>query len=108
MYKKYIKILENKHDHANYIKITFEYDLGGMNYFTGRSEQRGYYITVVPVERDGYMESFTAFTGAKQCILTCSRKSAKAEKEAIEKAPAYEKMMVEYIANKYGYILEEA
>jgi hypothetical protein len=104
--KKYIKITENKHDKSNYIKISFGYELGGMNYFTGRVKPRGYYLTVYPVERGGNLEGFTAFSGVSECLHECTRKSAKAEKIASEKIPAYEKMMLDYIVNKYGYILE--
>ena len=105
--KKYIAIKENDHDKSNFIKIYVDYDLGGMNYFTGREKKRGYYITVLPVERGGNMEGFIAFSGVSELLQECTRKSAKAEKLALEKAPEREKMMIDYIVNKYGYILEE-
>lgn len=105
--KKYIAIKENSHDKSNFIKIYVYYDLGGWNYFTGREKKRGYYITVVPVERGGGMEGFIAFTGASELLTECKRKSAAAEREALAKIPAYEKMMVNYICDKYGYILED-
>lgn len=104
---KYIRITENNHDKSNFIKVYFNYDLGGMNYFTGREKKRGYYITVLPIERGGGLEGFTAFTGVSELLQECSRKSAKAEKIALEKLPAFEKMLVDYIINKYGYIIEE-
>ena len=105
--KKYIKIAENNHDKSNYIRITFDYDVGGYNYFTHRPKPRGYYLILCPVEKRGNMESFTAFTGVSQCIHECKRKSAAAEKAAAEKMPEYEKMMIKYIVDKYGYILED-
>lgn len=104
--KKYIKITENNHDKSNFIRISFGYDLGGMNYFTGRIKPRGYYLTVCPVERGNGMEGFVAFSGVSECLHECTRKSSKAEKTALEKIPAYEKMMLEHIKNKYGYVLE--
>ena len=102
---KYIRITRNDHDKSNYIKIEFNYDIGGYNCFTGKAKPRGYYLVVYPVVRDGNMESFIAFTGVSECIQECRRKSTKTEKIAAEKIPAYEKMMIEYIINKYGYIL---
>lgn len=105
--KKYITIKENNHDKSNFIKIYVHYDLGGMNYFTGREKKRGYYITVLPVERGGNLEGFTAFTGISELLAECKRKSTKAEIAALEKVPVYEKMMIDYIVNKYGYILED-
>ena len=103
---KYIKIAENTHDKSTHIKIIFNYQLGGMNYFTGQTKKRGYYLTVVPVERGGRMEGFTAFSGVSELLHETARKSKSAETIAAAMVPAYEKMIVEYIANKYGYILE--
>ena len=105
--KKYIAIVENNHDKCNFVKVYLDYDLGGMNYFSGREKKRGYYLTVLPVEKGGHMEGFTAFTGVSELLIECSRKSTKAEQRAIEKAPAYEKFLIDHIVNKYGYTLEE-
>ena len=84
--KKYISIL-NPNKNANFIKIEVYYHLGGMNYFTGRAENRGYYISVSPVYKNGITESYTSFTGIKQCIKTVSRKSEKAYNDAVNAAP---------------------
>lgn len=107
---KYIKIMENNNDHNNNLKISFYYDLGGYNYFTHEEKQRGYYVSVTPVEyseRGGVSaETITAFSGYYELLEPCSRKSKKAEAAALEKAFSYEEMIVTYICNKYGYILE--
>lgn len=105
--KKYIEIIENHHDKSNFIKLDFHYELGGYNCFTGKEKKRGYYLTIVPVERGGNLERFIAFSGVSELLQECTRKSAKAERIALEKLPAYEKMMVDYITNKYGYIISE-
>lgn len=108
---KYIKIIDNKTDHNNNLKISFYYDIGGYNYFTHREKQRGYYVSVTPVERSErcgvIMESITAFTGAFELLQPCSRKSKKAEAAALEKLPAYKKLLIDYICNKYNYVLED-
>jgi hypothetical protein len=108
--QKYIAIKENKTDHNNFISVRVIYDLGGYNVFTYKEKPRGYYISVSPVERstcDGVtMETFTAFSGYSELLHACDRKSKKAEAAALEKCFPYEKMMVTYICNKYGYILE--
>jgi hypothetical protein len=107
---KYVKIIENKHDNNNNLKIVVGYDLGGYNYGTGREKPRGYYISATPVERftrNGCnLESFAAFTGVYNLIEPCTRKSKKAEAAALEKLASYEEMMLTYFYNKYGYILE--
>ena len=51
--KRYIHIEDNK-----YLKVQVYYDLGGMNYFTGKQESRGYYIMVKPIEKGEGWESF--------------------------------------------------
>lgn len=103
---KYIRIINNDHDKSNYIKISFHYDIGGANCFTGREKRRGYYLTVVPVTRERGLESFIAFTGCSELLQECARKSAKAEKAASEKIPVMEKYIVNYIIEKYGYMVE--
>ena len=79
-------ITTNKPGH--YLKCELDDSLGGMNYFTGRPEQRGYYVSVSPVERrtTDYgvtTESYTAFSGWKKCVVECSRKGKKAEAQAL-------------------------
>lgn len=108
--KKYIAITENKHDNNNSLCVRIYYDLGGYNCFTYREKPRGYYISVTPIEHTTYdgvtMESFTAFTGVCDLLHACTRKSKKAEAAALDKAPAYEEIIVKHLVNKYGYILE--
>ena len=87
--KKYepIEGSENK-----FLKIEVFYDKGGMNYFNGKSEPRGYWLSARQVERNAsgtsgvIMESFGLFSGAKIFLKEVARKSDKAYKEACELA----------------------
>lgn len=101
--KKYIEVTENPAK-ITHLKIEVYYNLGGINYFTGRAENRGYYLSVTPVEREtngGFVsESYTAFTGIKQCIKQVTRKSAKAEAEA-------EKIAEDVMENLINYVCRE-
>jgi hypothetical protein len=64
---------EFEHENQTY-KLEVNYDLGGMNYFSGRVEARGLYLSISPInimrnekgERIG--QSYTAFTGIKMLI----------------------------------------
>ena len=47
IFKRYIPVEENPI--ANFIRVELYYDKGGMNYFTGKTERRGYYLSAVPV-----------------------------------------------------------
>lgn len=69
------------------LKIEVYYDKGGMNYFSGRPEERGYYASVSPVKIERRpngitTEEYGAFSGIKTLVLRVARQSPKAEKEA--------------------------
>ena len=88
------------------IKCELYYDLGGMNLFTYEEAPRGYYVSVVPLQRDkreGYMtETYTMFSGYKDCIHQVKRKSKKAE-EIAKKAAEYRiATLVQVVLNRYG------
>jgi hypothetical protein len=73
------------------LKAQIYYSKGGMNYYSGKNEQRGYWLSVSPVKVDrqpnGIMtETYTAFSGVKVLLLETQRKSAKYENEAIKLA----------------------
>lgn len=103
--KKYIPIL-NATKAANFLKIEVYYSLGGMNYFTGRAENRGYYISVSPVYRNGITESYTSFTGIKHCLSTVSRKSEKAYNNALTIAPEILPTLINFVCSKNNIIVE--
>lgn len=69
------------------VKVYLDYQLGGVNWASGRHEPRGYYAHVVPVTREDYedgmvAESFAAFSGSKWILVECKRQSPKKEAEA--------------------------
>lgn len=104
--KKYIEVKENPAK-VTHLKIELYYDLGGMNYFTYKTENRGYYLSVSPVTRGastgGFIsESYTAFTGIKQNIKQVTRKSAKAEAEAEKLAADAMDNLIDYVCKKNG------
>ena len=106
--KKFIALKEHTSttSRANYLKIETYYSLGGYNVFTYKPETRGYYLSVSPVERgerNGItMESYTAFSGVKICVLEVTRKSKKAEETAEKLAAEKENALIQYILNKYN------
>lgn len=102
--QKYIAVKPNS-GKITHIKLEIYYHLGGMNMFTYRNEERGYYISATPVERTDRYEMTTAFSGIKQCILPCSRKSAKREAEA-EKTADFKDILLS-VLNKNNLELAE-
>ena len=78
-----------EHNGQSY-EIEIRYDLGGMNYFAGKVEPRGYRVSVTPVEYeqcDGYrMKKFTAFSG-KAMIVEPAERFTKSKFEKIVRNP---------------------
>ena len=78
MKRRNIKLLEVTKGNATHIKIELNYNIGGMNYFSGRSEPRGLYLSVTPVSRTSHenglvSESYTAFSGTKVFVKDMNR-----------------------------------
>jgi len=69
------------------IKTEVYYNKGGMNYFTSRNEERGYYLSISPVRRtytgNIVTEIYTAFTGVKVLILPVKRQGDKSYNLAV-------------------------
>ena len=91
------------------LKTQIYYDLGGMNYFTSRSEPRGYYLSVTPVEIQQHNESihfekFTAFSGTKILLMETKRKSEKGYNTAVQlaadKIPELQKYILDKMQNQ--------
>ena len=72
-----IKIFEQKTNVKKKIEVTVSYRIGGMNYFTGTSYPKGYYLAVQPYESGENFRSFTAFAGINALLETANRYSAK-------------------------------
>jgi hypothetical protein len=87
------------------LKIKVYYDKGGMNYYSGGTNKRGYYLSVTPVqiERQGnnvMIESYTAFSGIKKLILEVERQSPKSAEKAKELAESSISELKQYVLNQ--------
>ncbi len=90
------------------ICISVYYSLGGMNYFTGANEARGYYISVNPQEVEGGFRRTRAFSGTKKLLHKCSRKSDSGARCALPIAVAETPRLLDYVLEKSGLKLKEA
>lgn len=75
-------------DKGNELKIEVYYDKGGINYFTYKTDPRGYWLSIRPVqierrERSIIVESYPLFSGVRRFLLEVKKKSAKAEEQAL-------------------------
>jgi hypothetical protein len=62
---------------GNAIKISVYYDMGGMNYFQGQTEQRGYYFSFGAVDKGDHSETQQAFSGSKILMQEANKYSLK-------------------------------
>lgn len=103
--KQYLAVKENK-ERFTHLKVETYYNKGGMNYFTYKNEPRGYYLSVVPVERldrGSYItESVMAFSGTKELVKEVTRKSDKAMREAEHIAEQKKQSYIDYILYKHN------
>lgn len=100
--KKYISLAPGAR--ATHLKIEVYYSLGGSNCYTYRNEKRGYYLSVSPVTREArggcMMESYTAFTGTKYCVLPVTRQSAKSAAQAVKMAEDLEQTLIAFVCRE--------
>ncbi len=68
------KFMAEGHD-VNVVECSIYYSKGGMNYFTGRDEGRGYYFSISPFYDRGNCRQYRGFSGAKTLVLPCDRQS---------------------------------
>lgn len=89
------------------IEARVYYHLGGMNYFSGSTEPRGYYLGCTPIEKGPDFTKFTGFSGIKVLIKTVNRKSPKAAQEAIALAMPKVDELVQRVCAKNNVHLQE-
>lgn len=88
-------------DPERILEVEVYYDEGGMSYFTGNVNKRGYYLAVQPVKLDGGFRSITAFSGTKALVEETKRFSAKKLQEVALQAmqlPIYRTLLDHVLA----------
>ena len=68
---------QSKEKEANCIEVTVRYALGGINYFSGDRDPRGYYLGATPLTRREGFTSFVMFSGIKVLLQPADRFSEK-------------------------------
>jgi hypothetical protein len=107
---KYITIDAEK---KTYLKISVDYQIGGMNWAYNRMEKRGIYVYIRPIERDGSFEKFGMMhdlTGNnirsnKILVKELGRKSQK-QIDKIADILDYDKIGALWIAGDYDQALD--
>lgn len=68
-----------------FIEIKVSYSKGGINWFTHKTEPRGYWLHVTPIVVNGPIVTYTAFSGYKHLVDETKRYSVKGLTTAIAK-----------------------
>jgi hypothetical protein len=76
-------------------------------YYSRDSRRRGYYLWVTPVTRTEFSVSSMLFSGESILLNEVTRKSAKAEREALELAARHERGLIEKVLKKNDLTLLE-
>ena len=91
---------------TNRIRLSVDYNLGGINYFTYKNELRGYYLCATPEYACEHMVSCVLGAGAKHLLLEVPRQSKKRAAEACAKAELLAPQLVEWCCREYGLTVE--
>jgi len=87
------------------LEVDVYYNKGGMNYFTGSTMLRGYYLSVTPVQITKYegglsSRSFVGFSGTAILLSETKRFSEKGLNEAVELAKDKEEKLIAHVLEK--------
>lgn len=96
-YTKDYEITNNKTDSNTHIRVSINYELGGMSYISGNIEKRGYYLSVQPIEKQGDFTKYTPSNGYRHFLLEVTRKSER----SLEVAKELSRDILEKIFNQY-------
>ena len=95
----------------NNLEIHIGYEKGGINWYNGQNNKRGYYLYCTPCQKnirtlDNGQSYSTISTilgkGVKMLLIEVSRQSKKAEETATAKAEAEKNTLVCEVLNRYN------
>jgi len=96
MVQKHEKYIETTEFPGNtHLQVSVYYSKGGMNYLSGRSEGRGFYLSVTPVKKERGCISTVLFSGLKMLIAPANRYSEKQFNLAVEKSKTHEQELID-------------
>lgn len=98
-------------NNPTHITLSLYYSLGGINYFTGKTEFRGYYISA-NVEQRGALDIGSSVccllgSGVKQCVLEVNRQSDKQQEIAATLAANMGSAILAWCRDEYGVLYDE-
>lgn len=104
--RRKLKLFEVEGGESTHIEIELYYSKGGMNYFNGRNEARGLYISVQPITKTDRSVSFMAFTGVKQYVKEMKMFTQKSF-DTFQPDPVLIQNLVDHVLQKNGLTIKE-
>lgn len=98
---------------CNALELSVDYALGGINWYNGHNEGRGYYLYCTPVtytEREYNGQTYRSVSqilgqGSKMLLKEVGRRSSNAEAEAVELAKTKKDELIKFVCEKYNITL---
>ncbi len=95
--KKYIFSMTGYKD-CNALEVSIYYNKGGYNYWYGKIDKRGYWLSLQPCQLDIHLITTVPTDGVKQFLLEVGRQSQKKFNEAVKMTTKETiKSLVEYM-----------
>lgn len=86
----------------NVLSVSIAYSKGGVNYFSYRQEERGFWLHIQPERRSGHTVTCSPMDGVKTCVEQVSRFSAKAFNNCVADIDKYVKDYVRPYCEQNG------
>lgn len=104
---KYFEIEENpKGRNDTHIKFSLSFNKDAYHWATSSQKEKGYQLTITPVERGDKFESFTAFKGFYTIILPVQRQSKKRLNTAVDLMTENQDKYLKYFEDR-GYKIKK-
>lgn len=87
------------HD-ASHLQVSVYYGKGGLNFLSGQSTPRGYYLSVKPVTKGNGTISYNIFSGQALFLFGTARFTAKQFEQAVDMAKDLEDELITAVVEK--------
>ena len=90
-----------------FLRVEVYYEIGGLNYFSGGTRKRGYWLSVTPIEEQGDFTCTTAFSGTCDLLEETKRFSAKRLQEVVNQlsGKSIYQQLISHVKSKNGIVL---
>lgn len=99
--KDYPIVTQKEGRDSTHVRLEVFYNKGGINYFTGKTEPRGYWLSALPVKETEHFTSTIPTDGVKQFLEEANRFSQK-KLETIDYPENAANQLIRAVAERAG------